>query len=129
MKISLLIVTACLTLFGLAGCKASPQAEELPAVIANIEPKASVELNQVVAGALGRESVNLADDALTRTDRLIIERKKHQSIEGGVLVGRSYEMPQHFRLVIKDSTCILIHEKTETRYPLKQVSCRALKTD
>lgn len=129
MKTPLLaLVLACLTLW-LASCKASPQAEEQPAVIANIEPKASVELNQVVAGALGRESVILADDALTQTDRLIIERKKHQSIEGGVLVGRSYEMPQQFRLVIKDSVCILIHEKTEKRYPLKQVSCRVLKTD
>lgn len=128
MKIaSLAKVTAWLALCGLVGCKTSLQAQERPAVIGNSEPEAYTELEQVVTGALDGVPVTLADDAFARTDRLIVERRKHETLEGGVLDGRSYEFPEHFRLVIKDTTCILIHEKTDMRYRLKNVKCRAFK--
>lgn len=118
-----------LAVVGLIGCKTSLQAQEQPAVIGTSEAQAHVELEQVVASALGEVQIMLAGDALMRTDRLIIERRKHQTIEAGVLDSRSKEFPQYFRLVIKNTNCILIHEQTGKRYPLKKARCRLFQTE
>lgn len=127
MNISRLVkITLWLVVYSLMGCRGSLQAQEQPAVLEDNKAETHVELEQVVSKALGQVPISLAMGALTQTDRLIVERKKHRTIEGGVLDGRSRELPDHFRLVIKDTNCLLIHEESGKRYPLSKGKCRLL---
>jgi hypothetical protein len=67
--------------------------------------------------------VALADDALTETSILTVERKIPQSIEGSPAQGRNMEKPIQFRLVRNGSECILIDQRDMTRTVLADTVC------
>ena len=69
--------------------------------------------------------VTLADDALTDTSVLIIERNIPQSIEGSPAQGRTMDMPIQFRLVTNGSTCTLIDQRDGSRHILADTRCKA----
>jgi hypothetical protein len=69
--------------------------------------------------------VTLADDALTDSSLLIVERVMPKSMEGSPAQGRTMEMPIQFRLVINGDDCILIDQRDESRHVLQDTSCIA----
>ena len=101
-----LLAIACF----LAGCKNVAPDVDQPAVIVDASGASRTSLQQTVNAVLGT-NVLLADDALTDTSVLIIERKLPQSIEGSPAQGRNMEMPVQFLLVTDGSKCILIDQR------------------
>jgi hypothetical protein len=105
-----------------AGCKnVTPDADQA-AVIVNPDAASRAALQATVNAALHTD-VALADDALTETSILIIERKVPQSIEGSPAQGRNMEMPYQFRLVRNGTECILIDQRDMSRAVLADTVC------
>ena len=110
--------------FSLTGCQTVNTDLDRPARIVNADADSRAALQSAVNEALGRE-VMLADDALTDTSLLTIERWPAGTIENPVPQGRSLEKPIQFLLVINDSDCILIDQRNESRHMLKDTECLA----
>lgn len=102
-------------------------AEEIPAVISAYSEETHKEIELTISKALGRGPVLLGPDVFLRNDVIIVERKQRRSIDGGMLQGRSMERPEKFRLVIKESRCVLVHLKSKNYYPLTNLSCERKK--
>lgn len=106
----------------LASCKnVAPDADQA-AVIVDPNAASRAALQEAVNTALHTE-VTLADDALTNTSILIIERQVPQSIEGSPAQGRTMEMPIQFRLVTDGTDCILIDQRDMSRVVLADTAC------
>jgi len=108
----------------LAACKnVAPDADQA-AVIVDPDAASRAALQQTVNAALHTD-VALADDALTESSVLIIERKISQSIEGSPAKGRNMEMPIQFRLVTDGANCILVDQRDMSRAVLADTECAA----
>ena len=120
-----------LQLAGLCAC-ANPElaahatGPEQPARISRPSPESRAELLRAVNTALHTSGVTLADDALTTSDKLIIERVPARDASGQRLSGRDFDRPQHFLLVKADRECVLVHQESGQRFPLKDVDCEDL---
>ena len=110
--------------FTLTGCQTVNTALDRPARIVNADADSRAALQAAVNEALGTE-VLLAQDALTDTSLLTIERWPAGTMENPVPQGRSLERPVLFRLVINGSDCILIDQRNESRHVLEDTDCAA----
>jgi hypothetical protein len=106
----------------LVGCKNVAPDVDQAAVIVNPDAASRAALQATVNTVLHTE-VALADDALTATSILNIERKTPQSIEGSPTQGRNMEMPIQFHLVANGSECILIDQRDMSRTVLPDTAC------
>lgn len=105
-----------------AGCKhVAPDASD-PAVIVDPTEASRASLQAAVNEALDSE-VLLADDALTSTSILTVERKMPQSISGSPAQGRTMEPPVRFDLVTNGSDCVLVDSRDGSRYLLAGTRC------
>ena len=111
------------TIVLLAACMPSIAGKDISALIVEPTADSRAELLGVVSAALDHAEITLADDALVHTSQLIITRKQHKSIQNGVLLGRSYELPEHFNLVLNQGRCMIVRQKTGKRWQLKQTRC------
>lgn len=110
----------------LCACQSGSEANsprEVPAVVVAPTSESRAELQRVVSSALGGVDIRLADDALTTSSLLIVERRRHQTIEGRIGDDRSMEPPEKFRLMTSDSACVLVHLRTKQQYPLAVTTC------
>ena len=110
--------------FTLTGCQTVNTDLDRPARIVNADADSRAALQAAVNEALGTE-VLLAQDALTDTSLLTIERWPAGTMENPVPQGRSLEKPVLFRLVINGSDCILIDQRNESRHVLEDTDCVA----
>jgi len=111
-------------LLAMAGCHAHPGPTEVPAVLTHPTAESRAELRQVVARALNRDTVTLADDALTADGALIVERTLRRDAQGRPLQGmETRARPEHFRLVRNGSRCVLVHEGSGRRFTLESATC------
>lgn len=108
----------------LAACKNVAPVADQPAVIVEPTDASRQALKRVVDEALGTD-VLLADDALTATSMLTIERSMPQSLQGSPAEGRRMDPPIQFRLVTNGSDCILIDTRSGSRYRLADTACSA----
>ena len=99
-------------------------ASSAPAVIADSTPAVRAEIRQAVAAALGGKAL-IADDALTTSSQLIIERREPRTLDGRVGGGRILDAPETFELVLDEGQCVLVHRRTDAAYPLENTRCRA----
>ncbi len=111
---------------GLGACETIATYNDQAATITNSNTASRAALHQAVNSAL-RTAVALADDALTETDLLTIERSPVQGIGTSPADGRIMDMPIQFRLVISADECILIDQRDAARYPLENTSCKAVR--
>ena len=107
-----------------AGCQTMATGNDAPARITNPTAASRAALQQVVNDALHAE-VMLADDALTDSNILVIERNPPQTIQGRLATGRNMDTPIQFQLVINGTDCILIDTRDETRHLLENTTCVA----
>ena len=105
-------------------CNTLSAAGDVPAVISEPSSQSRAELFQVVSSALNGVPIILADDALTHSSLLTIERNPPRDLQGRPLTGRKLGRPEQFRLVINGSDCIVVHETDGKRYELSETSCR-----
>ena len=104
-------------LLTLVACKTDAVRTDVPARVIDPTRASRAELHQAVGSMLGGRSVTLADDALTKDSLLIVEPKN--------LTGRDFGRPEHFRLVLRESRCALVHEESDSRFELMKTDCSA----
>jgi hypothetical protein len=109
---------------GLGACQTVATDADQSAIISAPNEASRAALQLAINTALNTD-VTLADDALTDTDLLIIERTPPQSIAGSPAGGRTMDAPIQFRLVINDGECVLVDQRDGTRYPLANTRCTA----
>ena len=108
----------------LAGCQTLKATDDLPAWINNPDSDSRAALQAAVNEALDTD-VALADDALTKSSILTIQRNLTDSLEGQPAQGRNMDMPIQFRLVISGDDCVLVDQRDQSRRILQNTSCRA----
>lgn len=108
-----------------AACTAAGQPQEAPAVL--VEPSAQTrgELARAVAAQFGGVPIPLADDALTRTSELVLERAGVRDAQGLPANGRESGRPELFHLLLIDGRCVLVHDRTGHRATLATARCAA----
>lgn len=94
-----------------------------PAAIMDSTPAGHADIARAIAAALGTE-VLIADDALTTSSILTIERRAPRTTEGRVGTGRVLDPPEVFQLLLDDDRCVLAHPRTGESYPLENARCR-----
>ncbi len=123
-----LVVSAALLA---AGCRAAPSADgvppgsELPARIVNPSDASRAELERAVGDMLFGAEVTLAEDALTESSVLILERGRVRSLGNPPLSGREMREPERFQLVTDGERCFLVHGEERARYELRDTDCVA----
>ena len=117
------VLWACASLaIGIAGCQTAPTEQDRAARIVDPDDASREALQRAVEGAL-HTKVTLADDALTETSVLTIERSPPQKMGSPPAQGRVMEAPIQFRLVIHGEDCILIDQRDRSRYKLENTRC------
>ena len=111
------------TMILIGACQSSIAEKDVSALVVEPTAMSRAELLGVVSAALDQTKITLADDALVQSSQLIITRKQHRNIQNGVLLGRSYELPEHFDLRLNQGRCMLIRQKTGQRWQLRQTRC------
>lgn len=117
---SLLLVSA--SLLALAACKNGTMQQEVPAVIHEPTAEARAELQSHVSSALATD-VLLADDALSESSVLIVERRVRRDPAGNRLPGRDLGRPEEFQLLLSGGNCVLVRQSTGERWKLREVNC------
>ena len=123
-KIGSLILVGLPLLAILGACRTTAYSGDAPALITMPTDASHAALQNVVNTALNTE-VLIADDALTTSPVLTIERRAPASLQGQAATGRNMEPPIRFLLIINNSACILIDSRDESRHQLKGTTCKA----
>lgn len=121
MRTQLVIFTAMTVL---VACQTVATNHDQPARIVDPGVASRAALQQLVNALLNTE-VAVADDALTDSSVLIIERSIPRSLEGSPAQGRTMESPFQFSLVINGDDCVLIDQRDQSRHELSDTSCVA----
>jgi hypothetical protein len=111
-------------LFATAGCQTLATDSDVAARITNPTDDSRDALQRAVNNALDA-NVTLADDALTNSSVLTIERNPPRSMENLPAQGRNMDMPMQFRLVLNDGDCVLIYTADDSRRKLSDTRCIA----
>jgi hypothetical protein len=121
------VLAAILALAIAAGCRHLAADEQQPAVLVDPTDSVRAELRAALTAALGRAPVAIADDALTQTNVLIIERAPLRGPDGRPLDGRVLEPTVHrFELVLVSSECVLVRPSDAWRMRLASAICAPL---
>jgi len=107
---------------GVIGCRKVATDYDKSARIVDPDDASRAALQRAVDEAL-RTHVTLADDALTESSLLVIERNAPRSIQGMPAQGRNMDVPIQFRLVINREDCVLIDQRDRSRHTLENTSC------
>jgi hypothetical protein len=120
------IISVTVATFVLGACQVLPVQADVPAKLVNTTAQARAQLATAVAQMLGVPSVALADNALTDTNTLIIEKTRPRDASGQQISGRDFGKPEIFKLVKRGDICVLIHERTASRITLNEASCTVI---
>ena len=133
---------ATVTAAACQGIGSDDATDDVPALLIDPTAATTTELRGVIETVLPGRRILLADDALTKSSLLIVDRRRHQRLEGP-LAGVADETPHRFQLIVRDSkpasansdgqtrapatatACELVHLNTGKRLPLPQTRCRA----
>jgi hypothetical protein len=108
----------------LTGCQTVNADYDQAARIVEPDTESRAALQAAVNEALGAE-VMLADDALTASSLLTIERWPVGTMEDPLPEGRRLDKPIQFRLVKNGDECVLVKQADGARYPLADTECEA----
>jgi hypothetical protein len=106
-----------------AGCSSPEVQPDTPAVRTSLTEASTTELMQVISAANGGVQVTIAEDALTTSSVLVIERGLRRSIDRPPELGRDYGRPQRFQLVLDGRQCFLVQQSTGLRWLLRETTC------
>ncbi|MDE0193479.1 MAG: hypothetical protein OXQ90_19155 [Gammaproteobacteria bacterium] len=110
-----------------AACQSvgSDEPADVAALRVEPTPASTTEIGDVIEKALPGRRILLASDALTESSLLVIERRRHERLEGVLSSGAADEAPHRFRLVVDGQQCELVHLNTGKRHALRRTRCRA----
>ena len=106
------------------GCQTMGDNYDKPARIVNNNDASRAALQEAVNKVFGT-NVTLADNALTDSSVLTIERSPRPTMENPNPLGRNMEMPIQLRLVVNGSDCVLIDQRDRSRHILANTTCEA----
>ena len=106
-----------------AGCQTMNGVGDVPAVITNPDDHSRAALKAALAASFGNRDVVVADDALTKTSLLTIEREPRPTIDNPSPGGRILTEPYRFRLVRNNEDCVLVDLRDESRQVLADTNC------
>ena len=111
----------------LAGCGHLGASEEVPAVLVDPTDAVRAELRAALTAALGQAPVAIADDALTQTNVLVIDRAPVRDLANRPLDGRVVApTAQRFELVLASGGCVLLRPADAWRMRLAGANCKPL---
>lgn len=118
-------ISGTLAIAACAGACSAPgiQQPDTPAVRTSLTAASKTEIEQVISAASGGVAVTIAENALTTSSMLVIERGLDRRIDRPPELGRDYGRPQRFQLVIDGGQCFLVQEDTELRWLLADTRC------
>jgi hypothetical protein len=105
------------------GCGTLKGQSLAPARLVSPSAQTRAELSRIVSQALHGIPVRLADDALVHDSDLIVERKLPRDAAGIPVDGRALEKPEHFQLLLRGASCVVIHERTGRSWTLSSATC------
>ena len=105
-----------------AGCQTVGIGSGQPARIVDADDASRAALQEAVNTVFGT-NVTIANNALTNSSVLTIERGPRPSMENPTPIGRNMEKPVQLRLVIDEADCILVDPRNNARYTLANTSC------
>jgi len=115
-------VLIAVAILALAGCQTPAVGEDVPALITNPTEESRAALQDAVNAALNADAL-LADDALTNSSLLTIERNPPRGLQNSPAQGRNMDAPIQFRLVMSDAGCTLIDLRDDSRRFLEFTTC------
>jgi len=107
----------------LTGCQTMGADVDVPALITEPNDASRAALQAAIAASFGGLYVPLADDALTESSVLLIERSPRGSLDNNQATGRVLEQPMRFQLVRNGAECALIDLRDDSRHVLANTSC------
>jgi hypothetical protein len=107
----------------LAACQTMNADADVPAMIVDADDASRAALRAALADAFGGREVVIADDALSTSSVLTIERGPHRTISNPTPDGRVLADPFRFRLVRRGDDCVLIDLRDESRRILADTRC------
>ena len=123
MRAGVAAVIAAAAVADSGACAQRTAQPDVPATLTAPTDDTRAELLRVVGGAMNGAPVTLAADALTNDDTLIVERGAGRDARAMNLGGREMGKPDHFRLVKRGSSCVLIHVESGRRLTLHAATC------
>lgn len=108
----------------LSACQTMANGYDRPALIINPDDASRAALQDTVNTAFGTH-VTLADNALTDSSLLTIERRPRPTMENPNPLGRNMEMPFQLRLYINGTDCVLVDQRDRSRHILANTTCEA----
>ncbi len=106
-----------------SGCQTMNADADVPARITAPDDASRAALRATVSAVFGGRDVPLADDALTKSSLLLIERNPRGSLDAPPATGRVLEEPIRFRLVKSGEDCVLVDLRDESRHLLADTTC------
>jgi hypothetical protein len=107
-----------------AACQTFTKGYDKPARIINPDDASRAALQETVDSAFGTR-VTLADNALTDSSLLIVERSPRPTMENPNPLGRNMETPFQLRLYANGPDCVLVDQRDRSRYVLANTNCEA----
>lgn len=108
----------------LAGCQTVGNNEDVPARVTNPTAASRAALARAVNDFLNIE-VTIADDALTSSNMLIVERNPPRGLQNQPATGRNMDPAIQFRLVLSSTDCVLVDTRDDSRRVLENTTCVA----
>lgn len=106
-----------------SGCQTMNAAADVPALLSETDEASRVALRDTISAIFGGQDVPIADDALTKSSLLLIERNPRGSLDAPPATGRVLEEPIRFRLVKSGGECVLVDLRDESRHLLPDTTC------
>lgn len=106
-----------------SGCQTMNAAADVPALLSEPDEASRAALRDTISAIFGGQDVPLADDALTKSSLLLIERNPRGSLDAPPATGRVLEEPIRFRLVKSGGECVLVDLRDESRHLLPDTTC------
>lgn len=98
-------------------------AGDVPAVITSPDDDSRAALQSALAASFGGHDVVIADDALTKTSLLTVEREPRRTLDNPSPGGRILIEPYRFRLVKNGEECVLVDLRDDSRHVLENTNC------
>lgn len=117
-----LVMAGAGLVLSMSACQTYDTGHDAPSRIVDASDASRAELQQAVDRATGVH-VLLAENALTDSSVLTLERNQPATMQNPLPQGRITEMPIQFRLVKRGQDCFLIDQRDQTRYLLETTRC------
>ena len=118
---------ALLCILSLYGCKTIQATNPIAVVIPKHTTESIAEIRSIITNALNGVPVTISGSAFSKTNKLILERKKIMGPDGRVIQTTIVQEPIIFEIFIIEDTCYLKSLGNHGSFQLTQAKCVKMK--